>query len=410
MDGILHRDGEVTDFVHGVVEAFDNTVGGGAGVPGVEGEFADRVEAGGADDDFFLRKEGSGDTDAGEDIILGREDVPTLLAEGRDKAGGGGVDNDLLDGVFPGEFFQIGGIFEVGFLAADFFGIVVEFFDAEPGAVFECPESHRGRVDGAIVAGDTPLLEGAFWDRLEPGFVPEVVDTALRGGPFTEYISLVENAVEGLLITLEGSGVEGRVIGHGEVEVEKIVLLFFLDPFLKEPMLGGIGVTGEPEFSIWDGAAGKGLLDKGFWHEDDFIQEDTGEGNTLNEGSTVLVFSAKEVENIGVSSEADGDLVFGVGEFAGEAEGLEDREEGMEEVAVNGGDGFAAEGELLIVEGAHSPAEKGEAEAESFATAGGAVAEDGVAVMERGVMAPPGQDDTLFGREGADIQVKDPPR
>ena len=70
------------------------------------------------------------------------------------------------------------------------------------------------------------------------------------------------------------------------------------DPLPVKPVLGPLGVAVEPQPGTGHAASGHGLLHETAGHQGRLVQEDAGQGHTLNEGGAALVLAAHEVEAV----------------------------------------------------------------------------------------------------------------
>jgi len=174
------------------------------------------------------------------------------------------------------------------------------------------------------------------------------------------------------------------------VEVEGVVQVSLKDPFLVEPVGGAFGVAVKPESGVGDAASGDSLFDEASREDSGLVDEDAGEGKALDEGGAALVLTAREDKGILSVAQGDIDTVLGLKVLEGEAEGGKEREKVVEDISTEGEDGFTAEGELLVVEGGHSPEDEAEGGSQGFTAADGAVADDGVVVEGGGGRGPPG--------------------
>ena len=70
-----------------------------------------------------------------------------------------------------------------------------------------------------------------------------------------------------------------------------------------------IGITVEPHFRAINRASCKCLLDERTRHKSDFIEENTGERNSLNQRRGAFVLTAEEVESVSIAVEGYIDIV-----------------------------------------------------------------------------------------------------
>ena len=305
--------------------------------------------------------------------------------------------------MIPGQLTKGHVVLLIGFLYSLPAGIVVILRCPVPdpigGAV--APQPDGAGVDGAVITAEVPLGKTCRQVLHNMGLRGEHgVDRPAGGAPFSQHEPPVEGAGIQSLVPPPDRRRQGGVIPHGEVEIKAVLFPCLLDPLPVEPVKGMLRIAAEPVPRARHRTAGQCLLHKGAGHQGDLIQQDPGQGDALDEGGAAFIPPAEEVKPVFAPAQPHRKHPPPGGKPAPVPHPPQNGEEGLQQVALEGEDGFAAEGKILAGKAVGRPHHEGEGKTQRFAAAHRPIAEDGVFLAVRGAGAPPGEHPQLFFAEG----------
>ena len=244
-----YRSHEIADVVHCVVVFLGGNIISPVVIPAVELELAARVGTVFADFYPAVLERARRHPYSVYNIILRRR-CPELsvAANNLDEARRRRVSHHLPYFSATGQRPERGVVFLVGFLKAFLARVKVVLVDPVPHSVLPSPKPHRGRIDGAVVAGDRKVLKTALGRVAVHRVIRHKrIDRAVNRNPFSAHKALVKRSrIKAFVPALHLFGERGIVV-HRKMQIERVFLLRLFDPLAVEPVLGVLGVTVEPE-------------------------------------------------------------------------------------------------------------------------------------------------------------------
>ena len=180
---------------------------------------------------------------------------------------------------------------------------------------------------------------------------------ALRDGPETTDIPVVEHAGIHTLVSGFDFLIEAEVVVHRKMQVEHIALCCFTNPLFIKPVARRLGVAVKPELRPGDRTTRHSLLYEGARHKGDLIEEDSRQSNALNKGVAGFVSASEEV--VGIRAIADSDDHFILAAALSNLEHtLKPCGNMYDNVTPKRFNRAAADSEVLFIEARHAPHDK----------------------------------------------------